>query len=74
MSFTFMLLLAGINGITAGIAPEDTVAIKGYDTVAYFTEGKALKGNKNFTFPWHGMTWFFQSRANLDLFAAHPEK
>lgn len=74
MSFTFMLLLAGISGIATGATPEETVAIKGYDTVAYFTAGKALKGTENFTFSWHGMTWFFQSRENRDLFAASPEK
>ena len=74
MSFTFVLLLAGISGIAAGATPEDIVAIKGYDTVAYFTAGKALKGTENFTFLWHGMTWFFQSRENRDLFAASPEK
>ena len=61
MSFTFVLLLAGISGIAAGATPEATVAIKGYDTVAYFTAGKALKGTESFTYSWHGMTWFFQS-------------
>lgn len=73
MSFTLMLLLAGISG-TAGAAPEKPVAIKGYDTVAYFTQGKALKGTEKFTFSWHGMTWFFLSKENRDLFAASPEK
>ena len=74
MSFTFVLLLAGISGIAAGATPEDAVAIKGYDTVAYFTAGKALKGTESFTYSWHGMTWFFQSRENRDLFSASPEK
>ena len=74
MSFTLMLLLAGISEVAAGATPEDTVAIKGYDTVTYFTAGKALKGTEDFIFSWHGMTWFFQSRENRDLFAAHPEK
>jgi YHS domain-containing protein len=74
MSFTFVLLLAEIYGIAAGATPEDTVAIKGYDTVAYFAAGKALKGTEHFTFSWHGMTWFFQSRENRDLFTASPEK
>ena len=74
VSFTFVLLAAGISGMTAAAAQEETVAIKGYDTVAYFTAGKALKGTKDFTFSWHGMTWFFQSRENRNLFAASPEK
>jgi YHS domain-containing protein len=73
MGLTMLLLWAGIGGTAAGAGPDEPVAIKGYDTVAYFTEGKALKGTENFTFSWHGMTWFFQSRENKDLFAAHPE-
>jgi YHS domain-containing protein len=74
MSITFVLLLAGISGMAAGATPEETPAIKGYDTVAYFTEGKAIKGTGDLTFPWHGMKWFFQSRENRDLFASSPEK
>lgn len=38
---------------------DSDMAIKGYDTVAYFTTGKALKGNEAFTFKWHDMTWAF---------------
>lgn len=74
ISITFMSLLAGMIGMAYGAPPEEPVAIKGYDTVAYFTAGKALKGTEDFSFSWHGMTWFFQSRENRDLFAASPEK
>jgi YHS domain-containing protein len=74
ISLSFILLLAGVGGSAAGKAPEGDVAIKGYDTVAYFKDGKALKGSESFTFPWHGMTWHFSSRENRDLFAGSPEK
>ena len=74
ISLIFMLPLAGISVIAAGLTPQNTVAIKGYDPVAYFTAAKALKGTEDFTFSWHGMTWFFQSKENRDLFAASPEK
>jgi len=74
MCVTIMSLLAGLIGLASGAPPEGPVAIKGYDTVAYFTEGKALKGTEDFSFSWHGMTWIFQSRENHDLFAASPEK
>ena len=50
------------------------LAIKGYDTVAYFKAGKALKGNKAFIFQWHDMTWYFTTKENRDLFSASPEK
>ncbi len=48
-------------------------AIKGYDPVAYFTEGKAVKGSKEFTYEWNGATWRFSSAENRDLFAGNPE-
>jgi YHS domain-containing protein len=75
MSFSFVsLLLTEFSGIAFGKPPVDDAAIKGYDTVAYFNSGKALKGNGSFTFKWHGMTWYFSSKENRDLFAASPEK
>jgi YHS domain-containing protein len=75
MSFSILLLLlTGFGGIAVGQSSGDNLAIKGYDTVAYFKDGKALKGNESFTFQWHGMTWYFSTKENRDLFAASPEK
>jgi len=74
ISLSFVLLLAGFGGIAFGGSPMSDVAIKGYDTVAYFKDGRALKGSESFTFPWHGMTWHFSSKENRDLFAGSPEK
>jgi hypothetical protein len=45
-----------------------TIAIKGYDAVAYFKVGKALLGNKAFAFQWRDMTWHFSTRGNRNLF------
>lgn len=50
------------------------LAIDGYDTVAYFTLGKALQGDKKHTYEWGGAKWRFASKENLDLFKADPEK
>lgn len=49
-------------------------AIKGYDTVAYFTEEKAVEGNKKYQYEWKGAKWLFSSQKNLDLFTASPAK
>jgi YHS domain-containing protein len=49
-------------------------AIRGYDPVAYFTEGKPLKGEKQFVFTYKGASWYFSSEANLELFTTSPEK
>lgn len=49
-------------------------AIKGYDSVAYFTENKAIKGDKEFSLDHKGAVWLFSSQENLELFKANPEK
>jgi YHS domain-containing protein len=49
-------------------------AINGYDTVAYFTAGKPVKGQDSLVHEWMGAKWKFSSQANLDLFKANPEK
>jgi len=49
-------------------------ALRGYDTVAYFTAGEPTKGSRKITHDWMGTTWRFASAENRDLFAANPEK
>ncbi len=74
ISFSFVLLLSGFDSVALGKSPADNLAIKGYDTVAYFQAGQPIKGNESFTVPWHDMTWYFSTKENRDLFAANPEK
>lgn len=52
----------------------DHVAIKGYDAVAYFTEGKATKGSSDFVYWWDDAKWQFASAAHRDLFIADPDR
>lgn len=47
-------------------------AIGGYDTVAYFTEGKPVKGSSDFTTEYKGAKWQFSNAANLAKFKASP--
>ena len=53
---------------------SDKVAIKGYDTVAYFTNGQPTRGSSEFVFTWNGARWQFASAAHRDMFAANPER
>ena len=53
---------------------KDGVAIRGYDPVAYFLEGKAVAGSPDFVSQYKGSTFRFSSKANLDSFTANPEK
>jgi hypothetical protein len=41
-------------------------AIKGYDPVAYFKEGKPVKGNEKLSYNWNNAKWHFVSNENLD--------
>jgi hypothetical protein len=50
------------------------IAIKGYDPVAYFTKGRAIKGSEKFAHTWMGAPWHFANARHRDLFAAEPIK
>ena len=56
------------------VGGRERAAIRGYDPVAYFTEGKPVKGDKQFLFEYKGAKWLFSSAENLALFEANPEK
>jgi YHS domain-containing protein len=49
------------------------VALKGYDPVSYFTDGKPEKGSKDFTFAFDDTTYWFKNAEHRDKFAADPE-
>ncbi|TFH92272.1 YHS domain-containing (seleno)protein [Vibrio ouci] len=48
-------------------------ALDGYDTVAYFTDGKPVKGNKQWQTEYQGADWYFSSPENLNKFKADPQ-
>jgi YHS domain-containing protein len=78
----FLLLVAGLAmAFPAGAlakpqinTDERGVAIKGYDPVAYFTEGEPVRGKEELSFQWKGARWLFSSREHMDLFAKEPER
>ena len=81
MVLAAFIAVAALATIPAAAAAEDPVftargnlAIRGYDPVAYFTEGKAVKGDKDFTLGWQGADWRFASAENRDAFSEDPEK
>ncbi len=69
---SFLLASAGTFAQEGTFVNNNGVAIKGYDPVAYFTEGKAVQGNDTFTYQWSGVQWKFSSQANLDSFKKNP--
>ena len=56
----------------AQVYSEDGIALRGTDTVAYFTDGTATPGSAEFAHDWAGATWHFASAENRDAFAADP--
>jgi len=50
------------------------VWVEGYDPVAYFTDGKALKGKPEFAITYKGAKFYTISKAHQDLFKKDPEK
>jgi YHS domain-containing protein len=53
---------------------EFGVAILGYDTVAYHTEKRPVKGKSEYSYSWNDAVWHFASAENRDLFAENPER
>lgn len=53
---------------------ENGIGIKGYDPVAYFVQSKAIKGRKDFSSIYKGITYHFISSANLETFQSNPAK
>jgi YHS domain-containing protein len=49
-------------------------AVSGYDTVAYFTDSKPVKGDSKYTSKYQGADWYFASQEHLNMFKADPEK
>jgi len=48
--------------------------IRGYDPVAYFTEGHPVPGHPDISVEYGGAKYLFSSTANRDAFNADPEK
>jgi YHS domain-containing protein len=50
------------------------VAIKGYDPVAYFTDGKAEMGKSAYSYKWNDAEWHFTNADHLKMFKENPDK
>ncbi|WOO39297.1 YHS domain-containing (seleno)protein [Rubellicoccus peritrichatus] len=72
------ILLAACSTTPEGPIPmvntEQGVALKGYDPVAYFTEGKPTPGNETISADWEDVTYHFSSEENRREFEANPER
>ncbi|AJD45001.1 MULTISPECIES: YHS domain-containing (seleno)protein [Rhizobium] len=76
-----VLVVAAVVGGSPAFADDSVntgyfggVAIMGYDTVAYFTAGKATKGSEKFSYEWLGTPWHFANTEHRDMFISEPLK
>jgi len=51
-----------------------STAVSGYDAVAYFTEGKPVEGDSNYSTEYMGADWNFKNGENLAKFKENPGK
>jgi len=73
------ILAAALLFVACSVQAQSNVdasglALKGYDPVAYFTDGKPVRGKAEFSASHEGATYRFASAANRDAFAAAPAK
>ena len=79
--FKVLFVACAVALSSAAMAKTDPVytgvfsnqAVSGYDVVAYFTEGKPVKGDRSFATEYNGAQWRFSSADNLAKFEANPE-
>ena len=74
----FALMLAALHGAPSfaqNNAPAPpAVALKGHDTVAYFTEKRPVMGAAQNGYDWDGSRYLFSSAKNRTAFAANPDR
>ena len=68
----FLALMAPAAAGEAINTTDENIAIKGYDTVAYFVENRPMKGKPEFEHVWQGARWQFATPEHRDMFATDP--
>ena len=80
MKRLLFVTLALISICTVATAQKSPVyapkglALEGYDAVAFFAQGKPVKGSSLYAFQWNGAQWLFVDKADLESFKKMPEK
>ncbi len=87
MKLILLLLISTTIGLSFGKVSAQTdlrkrnfntekngLAIQGYDPVAYFESNKAIEGKSSINFLVDGITYYFSTPQNKELFRANPSK
>jgi YHS domain-containing protein len=79
-STTFLLFIMVSSTVAQDNTPlrkknyntDNGVAIQGHDPIAYFTQNKSIKGSKDFATVYQGLTYYFASVENREVFKKNP--
>jgi YHS domain-containing protein len=74
LSRTGSLIVFAENATKAEHPARVRVMLKGYDPVAYFKQGKAVRGKRSIWSTYSGVTYFFASEADKADFDQKPKK
>ncbi len=72
--------LYAVSLLASRVAAEDSgastlpIAVRGYDVVAYFTEGRPVRGSRTFSQDWDGRRYEFSSEEHRTMFAREPDR
>lgn len=69
-----LFIASSVSAKTLENVDGNGIGIKGYDPVAYFTDGKAVKGDAQFQSQSDGVTYQFASAEHKQAFDADPAK
>jgi YHS domain-containing protein len=69
-----LLTALSVDAQKSAVFEKSDKAIRGYDPVAYFTEGIPVQGKDEFVYNWNNANWYFSSKQHLDLFKTNPGK
>ncbi len=73
-TFALLFLLPALAAAQPVNTDSTGLAIKGYDPVAYFTMGQAMRGDPRFTASHEGATYRFVTAAHRDTFLKEAAK
>ncbi|MXN64335.1 hypothetical protein GR183_05420 [Stappia sp. GBMRC 2046] len=77
LTMALMVFIAAASFAFAGEAingRQGGLAVKGYDVVAYFTEGRPMRGRDDLEHTWQGIRWRFATREHLATFTEDPAR
>lgn len=70
-----LVLIPNAAGFAQGNpAAPPRVVLTGHDPVAYFTDGRPVKGSPQFSVDWDEGRYHFASARHRDMFAAEPDR